>query len=85
MSKVKMVQIIMAIALAPKKMIKEAKKWNVSRNMRVRVKDSESEEEMQHLHVTEVKKEEEGVVVEEEVIMVEDEVVMVQQEVVVVE
>lgn len=83
--KVKMVLNILTMALAPKKMMKVAKKPKVSRKMtaEVIVETVKVRRKMQHL--IEAKEEEGVVVVEEEVFMVEEEAVVVQQGVVVVE
>ena len=83
--KVKMVLNILTMALAPKKMMKVAKKPKVSRKMtaEVIVETVKVRRKMQHL--IEAKEEEGVVVVEEEVFMVEEEAVVVQQRVVVVE
>lgn len=83
--KVKMVLNILTMALAPKKMMKVAKKPKVLRKMtaEVIVETVKVRRKMQHL--IEAKEEEGVVVVEEEVFVVEEEAVVVQQGVVVVE
>ena len=83
--KVKMVLNILTMALAPKKMMKVAKKPKVSRKMtaKVIVETVKVRSKMQYL--IEAKEEEGVVVVEEEVFVVEEEAVVVQQGVVVVE
>ena len=82
--KVKMVLNILTMALAPKKMMKVAKKPKVSRKMtaEVIVETVKVRRKMQHL--IEAKEEEGVVVVEEEAVVVQQGVVVVQQEALVV-